>query len=223
MNNNQLVITLLFLTLLTGCSVSNQYKRLKNFIEGEDRIEMPGSTAKVSVLLTKDNQIVLPPTAPDEKNVTSEKGHRASEAQLNTQTHVLEQTNDTTIVKESKQHTPKVELEKQAPQVVRTPKQKKINPKTKTKQVSFTGKISGQVQLKRKNKNLSDSNTIVTLKPLDGQALADATKQHTHQIDMKDKIYSPSYLVVNTGEKIEFTNSDEIRHNVFFTFRRKCL
>ena len=197
----------LFFLLLGGCSASNTIKRIKNFIEGEDRIEMPGSTAEVSPLMTKENEIILPPkaaTLPETQDTNSDAVNKndSEKSQRVAQEKIIEKAPSQKLM------TPPVKKQT-------TPKPTKPKVKQTRKENIPTGSIFGQVKLTRKSKKIKDSNSILILTPKDPSVQLGNQDSDILQIDMKDKIYAPGYLTVKTGDKIEFTNSDEIRHNVF--------
>lgn len=77
------------------------------------------------------------------------------------------------------------------------------------------GSVQGTVRISdKKNKSYKPSNVIVTLLALNsGERKTNATK--THAIDMRNKTYSPVAQTILKGDKLQFHNHDDIKHNVF--------
>ena len=57
-------------------------------------------------------------------------------------------------------------------------------------------------------------NAVVTLRPASG-ALLGPTSDTTAVMDQRGKMFVPSVLVVRTGTRVEFPNSDRVRHHVY--------
>lgn len=78
-----------------------------------------------------------------------------------------------------------------------------------------TGRLEGRVQiLGKKNKKHKPSNVIITLKPLT-PAHDTSVKNRTHEVDMRNKTYTPVAQTVLKGDRLQFNNHDDIKHNVF--------
>jgi plastocyanin len=75
--------------------------------------------------------------------------------------------------------------------------------------------ISGNVRLLAKTGTISPEGAMVRLIRLDGAPLQKPVSQASHEIDMIDKTYAPSNVVIRKGDSINFVNSDFIQHNVF--------
>lgn len=77
------------------------------------------------------------------------------------------------------------------------------------------GRLEGRVQiLGKKNKKHKPSNVIITLKPF--TAVQDTSeKNRTHEVDMRNKTYTPVAQTILKGDSLQFNNHDDIKHNVF--------
>ncbi len=77
------------------------------------------------------------------------------------------------------------------------------------------GEINGQVILFAEGgKKMDATEVIVTVEEL-GTKKIQPRSPKTHTVNMFHKIYQPSHLVVQTGDKIIFDNLDDFKHNVF--------
>ena len=196
----------------TGCSVSNQIIRLKDFIEGEDRVDMPGSTVDVSPLMTKDNVVILPPSTSSEPALTSETSEESEEPEPNTE--ILERAQQENVVQPLPTKS-KVEVSAVKPALPQNKKAEDTTIKQDPSSPKDLGTLSGRITIGKNKKGAKGGQSIVILKPKSGQVLTHFEIENTHTIDMKDKTYLPAHIVVRADEKVEFTNSDKIRHNVF--------
>lgn len=111
---------------------------------------------------------------------------------------------------------------KSVPKVTKTATTKSIvkataKPKKKHKPSVKTQNniISGNVKLLANSGVVSPEGVIVRLNRIDGAQLQKHAGHASHQIDMLDKTYAPSNIVINKGDTVNFVNKDAIKHNVF--------
>lgn len=77
--------------------------------------------------------------------------------------------------------------------------------------------VSGIVKLTGRNgEAFSPEGVIVNLEPTNINDDV-ATNQRQHEVQMKDKTYQPKFMTVRKNDRVNFSNSDKIKHNVFST------
>lgn len=76
------------------------------------------------------------------------------------------------------------------------------------------GVIVGQVEMQAKGKPVPLDEVMIAVEPLTvGLIQPRAPKRWV--MTMRDKTYSPTHLLVQVGDSIEFSNEDHFKHNVF--------
>lgn len=76
------------------------------------------------------------------------------------------------------------------------------------------GKIKGEVKIMVNGKTMAVDEVMISAEPLTAGIISPRPAKK-FRITMKDKTYSPSHLLVQAGDTIEFTNRDHFKHNVF--------
>ena len=115
-------------------------------------------------------------------------------------------------VKTKQASTVKTKTKVKAKPSVKTKAKKKKPIKTVAKKVPTTGQIKGQIKLLGAN---TSDNISIALEPLGKSTQLTKHKQRSHVVILKKKIYLPSHMSVQRGDKVAFHNLDKIKHNVF--------
>lgn len=80
------------------------------------------------------------------------------------------------------------------------------------------GRLQGKISLiGEDSEKLKQQGVIVLMEPVDSVQGSNAgtAMNLPHLIDMKDKIYNPSHLIIQKNDRVSFINKDQIKHNVF--------
>lgn len=234
-------VVLLFAWFVVGCStITTQVDKLVQFIEGEDRIEMKGSTAQVTSLVSEGDNVFAPKlaasvesnAATDSKTTLTKKidtlppGNSApAPAPPIENKRVIEATSfsEKRPVEVESETIPQPKVPAKAPKDLSDfasldQKSQRVEKNIERKQAVVRSNVSGRINLLGGADAPDDSGqSIVRLFPLESAQKLPPKEQKSalHTIDMKGKTYLPDHLAVDIDDTVVFTNSDKIKHNVF--------